>query len=136
MKITFNIEDATSILYYSFCNGGLSELSYSSVKLSYDVQDYIKVKKELTDSMPNSSICFEDVLIQILKSKNNLVFIDIEADETFELSLESALNNFNSLTDTKAVMDLMTILKDDGDADAYYCYDALQYALFGELIYG
>jgi hypothetical protein len=139
MKIEFSKEDAEKILYDSFCNGGLGELSYSSVSVDWESQpndiNYVNAKKRLKESGVES-ICVEDIYIEILKNGDEIIFTDYEGEELIPLKLDTALINFNSLSDADK-MELAKLLDDDDcSTDAWDCFNAIQYALYGEVIFG
>ena len=139
MKIEFSKEDAEKILYDSFCNGGLGELSYSSVSVDWESHlnsiNYIDAKKRLKES-GKEGICREDIFIEILKNGDEIIFTDYEGEELIPLKLDTALINFNSLSDADK-MELAKLLDDDDlSVDAWDCFNALQYALYQEVIFG
>ena len=138
MKIEFSTEDAEKILYDSFCNGGLIELYHSSVSIDWQSQpnsvNYDIAKHRLIN-MGMENICLEDVYIQILKMGEEIVFTDYEGEELISLKLDKALDYFNSLLDDEKI-ELAKMLDDDADTDAWDCYNAIQYALYGEVIFG
>ena len=139
MKIEFSKEDAEKILYDSFCNGGLVELYHCSISVDWQKKpnsiNYGKAKHRLIES-GNTSICYEDIYIEILKSGDAIIFTDYENEELIELKLDDALINFNSLNDEEKI-DLAKLIDDDNcSTDAWDCFNALQYALYKEVIYG
>lgn len=140
MEITFSKQDAVKILFDSFCNGGLSELSMASVNIDWDSShndtNYNNAKKRLLDK-GKKDICFEDVCIEILEFGDTIQFTDYEGDyDLFNLHLEDALVNFNSL-DSETKIELSKLLDDDDcSTDAWDCFNAIQYALFGDVVYG
>jgi hypothetical protein len=139
MKIEFEKIDAEKILYDSFCNGGLSELYYASVGIEWESEpnstNYSNAKKRLQDG-GMTSICIEDVYIEILKNGDVIQFTDYEGEELINLNLEDALVNFNSLEDSEKIKLAKLLDDDDCSTDAWDCFNAIQYALYGEVIYG
>jgi hypothetical protein len=139
MKIEFSKEDAEKIIYDSFCNGGLTELYHCSISVDWQSKpnsiNYGNAKHRLIES-GNTSICLEDIYIEILKNGDAIIFTDYEGEELIELKLDDALNNFNSLSDEEKI-DLAKLIDDDNcSTDAWDCFNALQYALYKEVIYG
>jgi hypothetical protein len=139
MKIEFSKEDAEKILYDSFCNGGLTELYHCSISIDLEINpneiNFANAKTRIKER-GISSICLEDIYIEILKNGDTIIFTDYEGEELIELKLDDALNNFNSLSD-KEKIDLSKLIDDDNcSTDAWDCFNALQYALYKEVIYG
>jgi hypothetical protein len=139
MKIEFSKEDAEKILYDSFCNGGLTELYHCSIYIDFKINpneiNFANAKTRIKER-GISSICLEDIYIEILKNGDTIIFTDYEGEELIELKLDDALNNFNSLSD-KEKIDLSKLIDDDNcSTDAWDCFNALQYALYKEVIYG
>lgn len=141
MKIEFSKEDAEKILYDSFCNGGLRELYHCSVWIDWANEDtpnkinYADAKTRLQERGIND-FCLEDVYIEILKNGDAIIFTDFESEELIELKLDDALNNFNSLSDEEKIKLSKLIDDDNCSTDAWDCFNALQYALYKEVIYG
>jgi hypothetical protein len=139
MKIEFSKQDAEKILYDSFCNGGLSELYHCSVSVDWDSKpnatNYANAKNRLKES-GMSSICLEDVYIEILKNGDAIIFTDYEGEELIQLKLDDALIKFNSLNDAEKIDLAKLIDEDDCSTDAWDCFNAIQYALYQEVIFG
>jgi len=143
MKIQFEKQDLEQILYDSFCNGGLSELYYCGIAVDWEsnpnAMNYKNARKRLKEKQNETTIiCIEDVYIEILKNGDAIIFTDNEGgdDELIELRLDDALNNINSISD-KAKIELAKLLdEDDCSTDAWDCFNAIQYALYKEVIYG
>lgn len=137
MKIEFSKEDVKKIIYDSFCNGGLIELANCSVQVDWDAEpnhsNYIEAKKRCQEKMADGSICFEDVMIEILDSGKSIVFTDYEAEETVELNLDSATTFINNNSSLYSEL-LLSIFNED-DYDAYSCWDALQLSMYGDIIF-
>ena len=139
MQIEFEKNDAEKILYDSFCNGGLTELYHCSISIDWESKpnsdNYTNAKTRLKERGIDS-ICLEDVYIEILKNGDAIIFTDYEGEELIELKLDDALINFNSLNDAEKI-ELAKLIDDDNcSTDAWDCFNALQYALFKEVIYG
>ena len=138
MKIEFSKENAEKILYDSFCNGGLTELYHRSISIDWEINpnkiNYANAKTRIKEK-GISSICLEDIYIEILKNGDAIIFTDYEGEELIELKLDDALNNFNSLSDEEKI-DLSKLIDDNCSTDAWDCFNALQYALYKEVIYG
>lgn len=139
MEITFSKQDAGKIIYDSFCNGGLQELSFSSLEIDWkktsNAQAYSDARQRLK-CKENEGVCFEDVCLEILNCGGEIVFTDLEGDEDLALNLDNTLEKFNSLSNSEK-LHLAKILDDDDlSVDACNYFEALQYALYGEVIFG
>ena len=138
MKVEFEQQDVKTILYDSFCNGGLSELRYASVSIDWSVGsnkiNYSEAKKRLLERISDDSICYEDVMMEILSVGDSITFTDYEGEENYILTLKSAMNILNSLEE-ESKKDLITILTDECNCDAWTYYNGLQLAMFGDIVY-
>ena len=146
MKIQFEKKDAEKILYDSFCNGGLSELYYCGISVDWESNpnemNYTNARNRLKEKQKENEttiICIEDVYIEILKNGDSIIFTDNEGDEDgelIELRLDDALINFNSIKDENKIELAKLLDEDDCSTDAWDCFNAIQYALYKEVIYG
>ncbi len=138
MKIEFSKEDVKQIIYESFCNGGLIELAHCSVQADWDSEpnhsNYQEAKKRCQETMEDGSICFEDIMIEILASGKSIVFTDYESDEQVELNLSKSIVNLNDNANNYFEL-LGNFLDEDGDCDSFDCSDALQLCLYGDVIF-
>ena len=139
MKIEFTKIDAEKILFDSFCNGGLGEMCSSNVCIDWESKinstNYSNAKKRLQER-GETSICVEDIYIEILKNGDVIQFTDYEGEEFINLHIEDAVANFNALKDEEKI-DLAKLLdEDDCSTDVWDCFNAIQYALYGEVIFG
>jgi hypothetical protein len=141
MKVDFlfDKEDTKKIIFESFCNGGLTELNGSSIIVDFDTvhnnSNYKNAKKRLQEQ-GKKSICFEDVCVEILSNGDTIEFTDYEGDdEIISLSLKTAEAYINSL-DLDEKLELKKIIDEDTSCDAWDYYNALQFCMFGEVIYG
>jgi hypothetical protein len=138
MKIEFSKEDVKKIIYDSFCNGGLIELANCSVQVDWDVEpnhtNYIEAKKRCQEKMEDGTICFEDVMIEILDSGKSIVFTDYEADENVEINIETSIKNLNDNANNYFEL-LSKFLDEEGDYDSFDCSDSLQLCLYKDVIF-
>lgn len=139
MKIEFTKIDAEKILFDSFCNGGLGEMCSSNVCLDWDSElnstNYSNSKKRL-QKRGETSICIEDIYIEIIKNGDVIQFTDYDGEEFIHLNIEDAVANFNALKNNEKI-DLAKLLdEDDCSTDVWDCFNAIQYALYGEVIFG
>lgn len=141
MKIILSDEDIIKLVYNAFCNGGLSEIQNSDVELRFFEGDYTKAK-DILKAQPLSSdtICYEDVLVQLFKD-GKLIFVDHNDDKKYEFTPALVRNNIDELVSSdepnkQAIDEVMQVLDDDGDNDAWTNFNTLQFMIFKEIVYG
>ena len=79
MEIKLTNLESEEFFYRALCNG-LSYLNSHGIVLDYDSADYKKAKESLK-SESNQIVCYEDVLMRILKDGGELQIVDEEGDE-------------------------------------------------------
>lgn len=99
-------------------------------ELCSDERDYEAARKRLMErEKADMKPCYEDVLAEILESGGKLTVYDREDDKDHELTLEKLLNGWKKYAE-------------DHNADDFDEYDGIsadcimQYAIFGDVIYG
>lgn len=124
MEIVLNKEEQEKLLDSILCNG-LSLLGGNGLSLDYDENLYFESRKWLQNP------CFEDVLNKMLQNGNSLKIIDHEGGEyTKELTLDVFKEGIKNIPSNL----LLTILEERDDA--WDNFNALQYILYKELIFG
>jgi len=127
-------EEILDVIYGALANGGLTELGHCSVRLDVSDEDYNKARTEC--NAPSSimgafeTLCFEDVLIQILRSGKKLMFKDYESDENISFDLKQAKQY---LKETGISDELLQIVNEEDDAITGF--NILQWCLYKEKIY-
>jgi len=132
-KIIFETEKALEILHSILCNGALSCFSNYGFSLDWLASDYDKSKKELKQKESEfGSVCYEDILVQIVRNGGELEFIDEEGegDNTKKLNLGILIEGLNNASLDK-VFEII-----NGEDDATTGEVVLQEILFGEVIFG
>jgi len=130
-KIMASKEVCNEIIYDCLCNGIYSLQAYG-LELKYENADYKEAKQKLIEKDRNATICFEDVLMEMLKSGKKLVFSDTECgmdDATLELT-DEIYDRFKNIPSRN----IQNLLNEEGDADDCDC--CLQTLLYGEIIFG
>ena len=99
-------------------------------ELCSDEKDYEAARQRLAErEKADMKPCYEDVLAEILESGGKLTVYDREDDKDHELTLEKLLNGWKKYVE-------------DHNADDFDEYDGIsadcimQYAIFGDVIYG
>ena len=133
MEHTFKIEKelkitTKNIVYYVLCfeAGGFDYWG----ELCSDEKDYEAARQRLTER-ENADMrpCDEDVLAEILESGGKLTVYDREDDKDHELTMEKLLNGWKKYVEDYNAYDF-----DKYDGISADCI--MQYAIFGEVIYG
>lgn len=130
MKLILEKEEALAVIHSALCNGGLTELAYSGVKMCGNKENYEIAKQELIDG-GKSDICREDVWAQILRSGKPLKFYDYEGEEEQEFNLDKAIEEMSK----EQAFDVVNCIREEQD-DAFTGWELLQFCLYGEVIYG
>ncbi len=128
MKIILTHAESEEYFYSALCNG----LNYISVfgvcKDSTFEAVYQKAREALDDG--EKTICYEDVLMKILKDGNTFYFYDSEEDEKMPVTLKNVHERVQ-LTPFNHLKDIIDETDDAITADAI-----LQTVIFKEVIYG
>ena len=111
------------------CNG-LGELSYYDLEMDWDEYEYRDARIKLAKAQPNVQQCFEDILMEMLRSGNTLWIVDQNDDERHPITLE-LVHERVQLTPTRHLMDAMN---ESGDATTADCI--LQSVIYKDVIFG
>ena len=77
MKLTN--KEKEEIFYNSLCNAqGIGYLNSYGVEMSYEPLQYALIREALKEA--GKAICYEDILMEILKRGGSLTYIDIEGE--------------------------------------------------------
>jgi len=131
MKFIFEPEESESIFYNALCNG-LSDFNSHGIQLNYIPDEYKAARELLKASLgENAEVCYEDVLMQILRSGGSLKVIDIEGegDQDAEITLKDVHERMAEVS-FKDLSDMLT----END-DAYTADNILQTIFYEEIIY-
>jgi hypothetical protein len=127
MTIQLTPTEAENYFYDTMCNG-FGELSYYDLQLDYDDDEY-KVAKQKYESS-HTSACWEDVLMEMLRSGNTLWIVDQNDDERHPITLE-LIHERVQLTPHRHLMDA---INENGDATTADCI--LQTVIYKDVIFG
>lgn len=132
MTITLTTQESENFFFDSLCNG-LSELSCYGLELQYKETDYKKAKKNWRAANPNdTSACFEDVLMQILRDGGKLKFIDTEMGGEYTKAI--TMKDVHERVAKTPIKHLMDQVNDE--SDAVTADVILQTVLFEDVIFG
>ena len=131
MKIYLEKEECEGVFYDALCNG-LSYITGYGLKLLFNDEQYDKAKQTLKTVTPAEGIvCYEDVLMEVLRQGGSLTLRDLEGAEPDATITLDEVHNRMPLVPAST---LVTILEESGDAcDADV---VLQTIFLEEVIYG
>jgi hypothetical protein len=130
MEIILTNEEAENIFYTALCNG-LSQLTHYGLELTYDPQHYKEAKEQIKQFESNNTVCYEDVLMGILKSGHPLTLVDNEGDEEkIEFRMSEVYEGIKKVPHNT----ILEMVNEEDDADTADL--VLQYVILGEHTYG
>jgi hypothetical protein len=129
MTIQLTTAEAEELFYDAMCNG-LNELSYYDLEMDWDEHEYRDARLKLAKAQPTVQQCFEDILMEMLRSGNTLWIVDQNDDERHPITLE-LIHERVQLTPHRHLMDA---INEDGDATTADCI--LQTVIYKEVIFG
>jgi hypothetical protein len=129
MKIVLTPQESEQYFYDAVCNG-LGELSYYDLELDYDDNDYKEAKQKLGVMSPGVMVCYEDVLMEMLRDGKSLWIVDQNDDERHPITLQLIHERVQETPHRH----LMDAVNERGDATTADCI--LQTVIYGEVIYG
>jgi len=129
MNINLTHEESENYFYNAICNG-LGELTYYDLELDYSDEEYKAAKQQLSDKQPNQQVCWEDVLMEMLRSGNTLWVVDSNDDERHPITLD-LIHERVQTTQTNHLMNMINEHDDAITADVI-----IQTVVYGEIVYG
>lgn len=131
MEIKLNNAESESIFHTALCNG-LGYMSGYGLALNFKKEDYQSAKENLKSKLgENTSVCYEDVLLQILRDGNSLTMVDEESDgEETIITIQDVYDRVQK-TPTRFLMDMINEQDDAETADV-----VIQTVFFGEIVFG
>lgn len=113
MKVQLTPEESETHFFDALCNG-LQEMQYYGLELQYSDEDYEAAKDILKEkSGENTTICYEDVLMQILRMGKSLSLVDLEGGED---SSSITLKDVHERVSNTPIRHLMDAINENGDA--------------------
>lgn len=130
MKISLTPQEAESHFYNALCNG-LYYLSQYGLELKYKRKDYDAAKQTMRESQPDTMLCYEDVLMQILRDGKTLTLIDNEGGED---PAEITILHIHERVEKTPIRHLMNAITENDDAETADVI--LQTVFLGDIVYG
>jgi hypothetical protein len=128
MEIKLSKEESEEYFYNALCNG-LGYISGYGLELDND-SEYINAQKRLNDKGVKG-ICYEDVLMEVLRGGDQLTLVDYDGDEErFSITLDDVHNKVQKVP-VSHLLDMVEERDDAVTADVI-----LQTVFLGEVIFG
>lgn len=131
MKIVLEKAEAEELFHNSLCNG-LGYMRGYGLEFEYSADDYEKAKESLKRIPRNTCICYEDVLMQILREGGELALIDIECDGEYTSRIK--LEDVHERVALTPIRHLMDAINEEDDAVTADCI--IQSVFFKDVIFG
>jgi hypothetical protein len=135
LKVTLTPELSEEIFYNALCNSLGYMCSGYDLSIGYHKQDYKNAKAKLSsDSSEFQAICYEDILMQILRDGNTLTIeedcSELEDSEIFAITLADVHARVQN-SPSRHILDMINEHDDAVTGDAI-----LQTVFLGEIVYG
>ena len=134
MKILFDNLETEKFFYNALCNS-LNYLSKYGCEINYTKKDYMDAKKRLEKNpslmFDNYTICYEDVLIEILRGGKTITCKDNENGLDDSIINLKDVHERMEMTPLRHLMDMYNEIDDADTADAI-----LQTIFYKDVIFG
>jgi len=133
MTINLTPQEAESHFYNALCNG-LGYIGDYGLELTYDDADYATAKQNILQNKTAadiSTVCYEDVLLQILRDGKTLTLIDNEGGED---PAEITILHVHERVEKTPIRHLMNAITENDDAETADVI--LQTVFLGDIVYG
>lgn len=128
MEIKLTNKESEEYFHNALCNG-LGELYHYNLELDYSDEEYMEAKSKLNAA--GKGICYEDVLLEMLKMGYILTLTDVEGDEGERAITLKEVHDRVSLTPIKHLMNMINEEDDAITADVI-----LQTVFLEDIVYG
>lgn len=136
IELKLSKEKSEEFFYDALCNG-LDYISGYGLSINYSEVDYKKAKSvlenKITRTNQTNSICYEDVLMQILKSGKSLQLIDNECDGEYNSTIK--LKDIHERVQKTPINHLIEYINETG-GDATTADVVLQTVFYNDIIFG
>lgn len=133
MKIQLTIEESEEFFYNALCNAvGTGYMEGYGLKLTADRSQYKDCRDHLARINPDAEICYEDVLMQILRDGGTLTMEDVEGEGAYTSTI--TLADVHTRIEKTPVHCLINM--HEGNDDAMDSDAILQTVFFEEIVFG
>ena len=135
MEIKLTNKESEDIFFNSLCNG-LGQIMCYDLELEYEALEYQAARINLVKNASASEllspvgICYEDILMQILRDGNSLTMVDLEGEDSYSINLQDV----HERVQQTPVSTLLEVIQERDDSDT--ADEILQQVFFGEVIFG
>jgi hypothetical protein len=126
MEIKLNAKESEEYFYNALCNGRGCMNDYG-LELEYDADEYKKSRKKLSEG-----VCFEDVLMQMLRDGYKLTINDIECEGEYTRSI--GIEEVHERVEKTPLRHLSNMINENDDAETADVI--LQTVFFEDIIFG
>jgi hypothetical protein len=129
-SINLSIQEIEEIFYSALCNS-LSLIGGYGLELDWKPAEYQAAKAKLQSASPNEALCFEDILMEILRSGGTLTLTDFEGGEDATTITLKDVHERMSKVPMQRIMDMINEEDDAETGDVI-----IQTIFLGEVVYG
>lgn len=131
MKIILSQQESEEMFHTALCNGLDYVAGGYGLNFKYNKSQYQAAKEKLAAEEKNS-ICFEDVLMEMLRMGFKLTLVDEEGDGAY--TSEIGISEVHSRVQTAPINHLMAMANKTDDAETADVI--IQTVFFNEIIFG
>lgn len=133
MKIELTNQESEKIFHTALCNAiGTGYTQGYGLELTFDRSQYKTSLEHLQSANSQTEVCYEDVLMQILRDGGTLYMKDLEGDGDMDKSI--TLNEVHDRVKRTPLEFLTNIIEEQDDATDADC--VLQTVFYEDIIFG
>ena len=131
MQIKLENHESEQMFHSALCNG-LGYMGGYGLEFEFKKEDYDSAGRNLREAAPDTAVCYEDVLMQILREGGELTMVDVECDGEYTRSI--SLADVHDRVQQAPAKFLMDMIKEQDDAETADVI--LQTVFFEDIIFG
>ncbi|CAB4219101.1 hypothetical protein UFOVP1604_184 [uncultured Caudovirales phage] len=131
MEIRLTTTESEEIFHTALCNA-LGYVQGYGIELDFFKQDYERASSALKKESPGTQICYEDVLLRLLKDGKELTMVDHECDGEYTRSI--SIKDVHERVSKTPIRHLMNMINEEDDAETADV--VLQTVFFEDVIFG
>jgi len=129
MTVNLTHEESENLFFNAICNG-LGELSYYDLGIDFSDDDYSQAKTSLIFKDSSAGLCYEDILMEMLRNGKTIWIVDQNDDERHPITLELV----HERVQNTPIRHLMDAINERDDATTADCI--IQTVIYNDVIYG
>ena len=130
MTVKLTPTESETIFHNALCNG-LGYVEGYGIELDFNKQDYARAATFLKQGATDT-VCYEDVLLQILKDGKKLTMIDHECEGEYTRSI--TIKDVHKRVSQTPIRHLMNMINEEDDAETADV--VIQSVFFKDVIFG